>query len=66
MTLCYSSLQNNDTEHKKEFVSILQFILIPNLPPTVNGNPKLMKSKYRSTVVYQDMFTLCKIVPPPS
>lgn len=24
---------------KKEFVSILQFILIPNLPPTVNGNP---------------------------
>ena len=39
MTLCYSSLQNNDTEHKKEFVSILQFILTPNLPPTVNGNP---------------------------
>ena len=39
MTFCYSSLQNNDTEHKKEFVSILQFILIPNLPPTVNGNP---------------------------
>lgn len=24
---------------KKEFASILQFVLIPNLPPTVNGNP---------------------------